>query len=103
MHVIPLLSILGHILTSFFCKLLIASFMSMYFVSFVFSSFLFSQVVAYPPFPGTESNYLRAQIARISAGTHISPLGFYQFDEEEEEEEEGEGKTQCCICQDGVG
>ena len=26
----------------------------------------------------------RAQIARISAGTHISPLGFYQFDDEEE-------------------
>lgn len=49
-------------------------------------------VVSYPPFPGNESNYLRAQIARISAGTHISPLGFYQFDEEEEEEEEGEGR-----------
>lgn len=51
------------------------------------------QVVSYPPFPGNESNYLRAQIARISAGTHISPLGFYQFDEEEEEEEEGEGRA----------
>lgn len=49
-------------------------------------------VVSYPPFPGNESNYLRAQIARISAGTHISPLGFYQFDEEEEEEEESEGR-----------
>jgi len=49
-------------------------------------------VVAYPPYPGNESSYLRAQIARISAGTHISPLGFYQFDEEEEEEEEGEAR-----------
>ncbi|KAL8621482.1 hypothetical protein ACOMHN_058243 [Nucella lapillus] len=49
-------------------------------------------VVTYPPFPGNETNYLRAQIARISAGTHISPLGFYQFDEEEEEEEEGEAR-----------
>lgn len=49
--------------------------------------------MSYPPFPGNESNYLRAQIARISAGTHISPLGFYQFDEEEEEEEEGEGRA----------
>ena len=49
------------------------------------------QVVSFPPFPGNESNYLRAQIARISAGTHISPLGYYQFEEEEEEEEEGEG------------
>lgn len=49
-------------------------------------------MVSYPPFPGNEANYLRTQIARISAGTHISPLGFYQFDEEEEEEEEAEGQ-----------
>lgn len=49
-------------------------------------------VVTFPPFPGNETNYLRAQIARISAGTQISPLGFYQFDEEEEEEEEGAGR-----------
>ncbi len=32
-------------------------------------------LVTYPPFPGTEINYLRAQIARISAATHISPIG----------------------------
>ena len=38
--------------------------------------------------------YFRAQIARISAGTHISPLGYYQFDEDDEgEEEDEEGKT----------
>lgn len=49
-------------------------------------------VVSFPPFPGNEANYLRAQIARISAGTHISPLLFYQFDEEEEEEEDGAGR-----------
>ncbi|XP_007941250.1 radial spoke head protein 6 homolog A [Orycteropus afer afer] len=51
-------------------------------------------VVSYPPFPGNEANYLRAQIARISAATHISPLGFYQFGEEEgdEEEEGGAGR-----------
>ncbi|KAM4642376.1 radial spoke head protein 6 homolog A [Discoglossus pictus] len=48
-------------------------------------------VITYPPFPGTEVNLLRVQIARISAGTHVSPLGFYQFGEEEEEEEEGGG------------
>ena len=54
--------------------------------------------MSYPPFPGNESNYLRAQIARISAGTHISPLGFYQFDEEEEEEEEGEGQSLLFAC-----
>uniref|UniRef100_H3BAM5 Radial spoke head component 4A n=1 Tax=Latimeria chalumnae TaxID=7897 RepID=H3BAM5_LATCH len=46
-------------------------------------------VISYPPFPGTEINYLRAQIARISAGTQVSPTGFYQFGEEEAEEEEG--------------
>ncbi|WAR19877.1 RSH4A-like protein [Mya arenaria] len=57
-----------------------------------FTGRLDAPVVSYPPFPGNESNYLRAQICRISAGTHISPLGFYQFDEEEEEEEEGEGR-----------
>ena len=51
-------------------------------------------VISYPPFPGNEANYLRAQIARISAATHISPLGFYQFGEEEgdEEEEGGAGR-----------
>ncbi|KAM6985368.1 radial spoke head protein 4 homolog A [Aplochiton taeniatus] len=47
-------------------------------------------ITSYPPYPGNESNYLRAQIARISASTQVSPLGFYQFGEEEgEEEEEG--------------
>uniref|UniRef100_A0A8C5Q8E0 Radial spoke head component 4A n=1 Tax=Leptobrachium leishanense TaxID=445787 RepID=A0A8C5Q8E0_9ANUR len=53
-------------------------------------------VVTYPPFLGTEANLLRAQIARISAGTHVSPLSFYQFSEEEgEEEEEGGAKDTC--------
>ncbi|XP_041035420.1 radial spoke head protein 4 homolog A [Carcharodon carcharias] len=54
-----------------------------------FTGDLEAPVISYPPFPGNEMNYLRAQIARISAGTQISPLGFYQFGEEEEEEEEG--------------
>ncbi|NXF96809.1 RSH4A protein, partial [Eubucco bourcierii] len=60
-----------------------------------FTGRLDAPVVSFPPFPGNEANYLRAQIARISAGTHISPIGFYQFaeeEEEEEEEEEGGGK-----------
>lgn len=30
-----------------------------------------SPVVTYPPFPGKEENYLRAQIARISATTQV--------------------------------
>ncbi|XP_054425841.1 radial spoke head protein 4 homolog A [Pteronotus mesoamericanus] len=53
-----------------------------------FTGRLETPIISYPPFPGNESNYLRAQIARISAGTHVSPLGFYQFSEEEGEEEE---------------
>ncbi|CAD7692475.1 unnamed protein product [Nyctereutes procyonoides] len=59
-----------------------------------FTGHLDAPVNSYPPFPGNEANYLRAQIARISAATHISPLGFYQFSEEEgdEEEEGGAGR-----------
>ncbi|KZC06536.1 Radial spoke head protein 4 like protein A [Dufourea novaeangliae] len=41
----------------------------------------------FPPFPGTERNYLRAQIARISAATLVSPIGFFTFGGEDEEEE----------------
>jgi len=48
-------------------------------------------VVTHPPFPGNEGNYLRAQIARISATTQISPSGYYQPPEDEEEAEEGDG------------
>ncbi|XP_067943457.1 radial spoke head protein 4 homolog A-like [Watersipora subatra] len=48
-----------------------------------FTGRLDAYIVSYPPFPGNESNYLRAQIARISAGTHISPLDFYQFNEDD--------------------
>lgn len=54
-----------------------------------FTGNLQAPVVSYPPFPGNEANYLRAQIARISATTHISPLGYYVFEEEEEEDDEG--------------
>ncbi|XP_003799651.1 radial spoke head protein 6 homolog A [Otolemur garnettii] len=58
------------------------------------TGYLDAPVISYPPFPGNEANYLRAQIARISAATQISPLGFYQFGEEEgdEEEEGGAGR-----------
>ena len=58
----------------------------------LFTGNLTAPVMTFPPFPGKEINYLRAQIARISATTQISPTGFYQFEEEEEEPEEGEGK-----------
>ena len=50
-----------------------------------------AQIVSYPPFNGTEANYLRAQIARISAGTQISPIGFFRFDEENEGDGEEDG------------
>lgn len=53
-----------------------------------FTGRLDAPVMSYPPFPGNEANYLRAQIARISGGTHVSPQGFYQFKEEEGNEEE---------------
>lgn len=46
------------------------------------------QIVSNPPFPGNESNYLRAQIQRISAATQVSPINYYQFEEDEEEEEQ---------------
>lgn len=60
------------------------------------------QIHTFPPFPGSEKNYLRAQIARIGAATHVSPIGYFTFgggeqedeeieEDEEEEEEEVEG------------
>ncbi|KAF7227638.1 radial spoke head protein 6 homolog A isoform X1 [Nothobranchius furzeri] len=52
-----------------------------------FTGRLDSVVLSYPPFPGNEANYLRAQIARISAGTQISPFDFYQLIEKESDEE----------------
>ncbi|KAK2519915.1 radial spoke head 4 a-like protein [Columba guinea] len=57
-----------------------------------FTGRLDAPVVSFPPFPGNEANYLRAQIARISAGTQISPIGFYQFAEEEGDEDEEGGR-----------
>ncbi|XP_048840642.1 radial spoke head protein 6 homolog A [Brienomyrus brachyistius] len=58
-----------------------------------FTGRLDAPIVSYPPFPGNEANYLRAQIARISASTQASPLGFYQFVEEEGEEEEDSSRA----------
>ncbi|CAL8078648.1 unnamed protein product [Calicophoron daubneyi] len=56
----------------------------------LFTGNLDAPVKSYPPFPGNEANYLRAQIARISASTQISPEGYYHFGNEDEEEEEME-------------
>lgn len=52
-----------------------------------FTGRLDNPVVSYPPFTGNEANYLRAQIARISAGTQVSPEGFYKPAEDEDYEE----------------
>lgn len=58
----------------------------------IFTGDLDAAVETYPPFPGVERNYLRAQVARITAGTQISPLNYFiAGDEEEEEPEEGGG------------
>jgi len=37
------------------------------------------QVESYPPFQGSEKHYLRAQIARITAETRISPRGYFSL------------------------
>ncbi|CAH8502209.1 unnamed protein product [Heterobilharzia americana] len=47
-----------------------------------------AEVNTNPTFPGVEKNFLRAQIARISGSTMISPINYYQFNEDEEEEVE---------------
>ncbi|KAL7301341.1 hypothetical protein TKK_0006072 [Trichogramma kaykai] len=78
---------------------------------YMFSGTLGKQVHTYPPFPGCEKNYLRAQIARIEAATHCSPLGYFTFgrrgargekdndefeqeDEEDDDDEEDDGEEE---------
>ncbi|EDO48571.1 predicted protein [Nematostella vectensis] len=68
-----------------------------------FTGNLDAPVVSYPPFPGNEANFLRAQIARISATTHISPLGYYMFEEEEEEEDEAAARDTFVVNQEFEG
>lgn len=41
-----------------------------------------TQVSAYPPFPGTEAHFLRAQLARIAASTVLCPGGYFTANEE---------------------
>jgi len=49
-----------------------------------FSGDLDAEVSAYPIFPGKESNYLRAQIARIASTTVICPTGYFSVGEDGE-------------------
>src|SRR6202022_816199 len=46
-------------------------------IRYLFTGCLSSPMNSFPLFPGLEKDYLRAQIARITATTHISPAGFY--------------------------
>jgi radial spoke head protein 4A len=61
-----------------------------------------AEIFSYPAFPGTERNYLRSLIARISAGTHVAPKKFFKFgtlnssdEEEKEDESEDEFEDVC--------
>ena len=58
----------------------------------LFTGHLDTPIVSFPPFPGTERNYLRAQVARITAGTHISPMNYFSVAEEEEGDEPEDGE-----------
>lgn len=55
-----------------------------------FTGDLEAPVVGFPEFPGNETNLLRAQIARIAAGTVIAPFGYFMFEGEEEDMDEEE-------------
>jgi len=44
-----------------------------------FTGDLTREIKSYPAYPGTEKHYLRAQIARISATTQVSPNGRFKF------------------------
>lgn len=50
-----------------------------------FTGELEAPVRCYPPFPGKEAAYLRAQLARIATATVLVPAGKFKFDEEVEE------------------
>ncbi|KAJ3195504.1 Radial spoke head protein 4 A [Irineochytrium annulatum] len=58
-----------------------------------FTGDLTHQIISYPAFNGNEAQYLRCQIARISAATVASPSGYYMFDPEEADGEEAESST----------
>jgi radial spoke head protein 4A len=53
----------------------------------LFTGDLSHKINSYPVFGATEAQYLRCQIARISAATVVSPAGYYIPDPEEAENE----------------
>lgn len=48
-----------------------------------FTGDLDAAVVAYPPFPGTEKDFLRAQIGRIASATVVCPLDYFKLAEDD--------------------
>jgi radial spoke head protein 4A len=56
----------------------------------LFTGDLSAAVASYPPFPGKEAEYLRAQITRITVDTAIVPAGYLAEVEEEAPEEDEE-------------
>eukprot|EP01060_Flectonema_neradi_P011081 TRINITY_DN18142_c0_g1_i1.p1 TRINITY_DN18142_c0_g1~~TRINITY_DN18142_c0_g1_i1.p1 ORF type:complete len:562 (+),score=151.02 TRINITY_DN18142_c0_g1_i1:180-1688(+) len=53
----------------------------------LFTGNLSAPIQCHPPFPGSEAEYLRAQIARISFGCKVAPKGMFKPPEEEEDED----------------
>ena len=51
------------------------------------------QVMSCPKFPGLEGDYLHALLVRITAGTSVSPRGYYRT-KKYGDEEEGEGEEE---------
>lgn len=49
-----------------------------------FTGNLDAKIVSYPTFPGTEKNYLRAQITRIASSTLVCPKGFFSVEDEDD-------------------
>lgn len=68
-----------------------------------FTGNLSTKIISYPPFNGSEAQYLRCQIARISGATVISPAGYYAFDSEEGESDEAEANATIIVNPDFEG
>ncbi|KAJ3260820.1 Radial spoke head protein 4 A [Boothiomyces macroporosus] len=62
-----------------------------------FTGDLKHKIESYPEFKGNEAQYLRCQIARISAATVVSPKGYYIIDPEAEDVEENNGNPPIII------
>lgn len=52
------------------------------------------EIISVPNFPGKEKHYLRSLIARITAGTFVSPIDYYQFESNTEEKVDEESNNE---------